>query len=89
MPDTHYAVAPPIPLDPGDVIFLYTDGIVEAYSPARKQFGRDRALSIVRAHRGRRAQEIVEQMWQSVQAHAEDHPQQDDLTLIVIKAMNC
>jgi phosphoserine phosphatase RsbU/P len=87
-PDTHYAGAPPIALDPGDVIFLYTDGIVEAHSPARKQFGRDRALSIVRGHRGRTAREIVDEMCQSVQEHAQGQPQQDDLTMIVIKAMD-
>ncbi len=85
MPDIDFAATPAIPLDPGDVVFVYTDGVVEAFSPAGNQFGRDRALEVVRAHRGRRAREIVEAMCESVKKHAQNRPQSDDLTMIVIK----
>jgi sigma-B regulation protein RsbU (phosphoserine phosphatase) len=88
MPDTDFITTSPIRLEPGDVVFLYTDGIVEAPSPAGTLFGRDRALSIVRAHRSQRARDIVEALRRAVQEHAQDRPQQDDLTVIVVKAVD-
>src|SRR6266545_4666439 len=45
-------------LDPGDLLCLYSDGIVEAADRHDREFGLDRLQRIVRANRDRTAQEI-------------------------------
>jgi sigma-B regulation protein RsbU (phosphoserine phosphatase) len=38
-------------LEPGDVLVLYTDGVIEARSAAREQFGLDRLAATIELHR--------------------------------------
>src|SRR3954453_12001221 len=45
-------------LDPGDILCLYSDGIVEAVDGKDREFGLDRLQRIVRANRERSAREI-------------------------------
>jgi serine phosphatase RsbU (regulator of sigma subunit) len=50
-PASPYPAGPRISLEPGERVFLYTDGIVEASSPEGVLFGADRMLEILRTHR--------------------------------------
>jgi serine phosphatase RsbU (regulator of sigma subunit) len=70
----------------GQVIFLPTDGVEDSESPQGVPFGIDRALDVVRANRHRSAAEIVETLYRSVRDFAQDAPQQDDITAVVLKA---
>jgi sigma-B regulation protein RsbU (phosphoserine phosphatase) len=72
-------------LDSEDLVFLFTDGLIEAWSPDRIHFGSERALEVVRSLQGRPAQEIVEGLYREVRRFAQDKPQPDDITAIVIK----
>jgi serine phosphatase RsbU (regulator of sigma subunit) len=48
-----YPAGPAVQLAAGDLLFLYTDGIVEAISAgSRELFGIERTLDILHAHRG-------------------------------------
>jgi PAS domain S-box-containing protein len=84
-PDTPYTASAEINLAPGDLILLLTDGIEETMAPDGKLYGIERALEVVRAHRARPAQEIVEALYQSVRAFSQGAPQNDDVTAIVAK----
>jgi sigma-B regulation protein RsbU (phosphoserine phosphatase) len=46
-----FPAGPALTLGPGDLVFLFTDGLVEAASPDGKLFGVERTLEIVREHR--------------------------------------
>jgi serine phosphatase RsbU (regulator of sigma subunit) len=72
-------------LHPGDLIFVYTDGVSEAFSPHGALFGSERALKIVRAHREQSPAEIVQSLLRAVAEFSGDQPQHDDITAIVIK----
>lgn len=50
-PDDHPSLGNAIRLEPGDRLFLLTDGISEALGPDGKQYGLARALAFVRARR--------------------------------------
>ena len=50
--------APAVILNPGDLVFFYTDGVVEATAPDGSLFGIERALEVVRSTRGESACEI-------------------------------
>src|SRR5262249_30383275 len=73
-PDGDFAPAGAVGLEPGGVVLLFTDGLVEARSPADEMFGSDRALDVVRANQGRTAREIVEILHRAVLAFTQDRP---------------
>jgi sigma-B regulation protein RsbU (phosphoserine phosphatase) len=71
---------------PGDVLVLYTDGVVEARSVTEEDFGFARLEQIVRAAREGSAREIVEAVISAVRDHSsEAGGPEDDLTVSVIK----
>ncbi len=75
---------PALTLDPGDLVFLLSDGIVEAPSGAGSLFGVGRALEVVRAHRHETPDEIIAALLHQVREWSES-AQVDDMTAIVIK----
>jgi sigma-B regulation protein RsbU (phosphoserine phosphatase) len=74
-----------VPLAPGDVIVVYSDGITEAVNPAAMQFGDARIESIVSGCRSLDAAGIIESIIGAVRTHAGTAPQADDMTIVVIK----
>jgi serine phosphatase RsbU (regulator of sigma subunit) len=71
---------------PGDVLVMYTDGVVEARDVRDEEFGMKRLEEVVRASSGRRAHEIVRAITEAVDEHsAEVGGPEDDLTVSVIK----
>ncbi len=70
---------------PGDVLVMYTDGLVEARNTDRDQFGIQRLQDVVKAHTGQRAQAILDALLAAVQDFAgDDVPQFDDITLVIV-----
>jgi serine phosphatase RsbU (regulator of sigma subunit) len=77
--------APPVTLHPGDLVFFYTDGVVEAIAPDGTLFGIQRALSVVRSTRGESACDIVRALERVSRQFARHEKRHDDFTAIVIK----
>jgi len=77
--------AAPRQLQPGQVVLFLTDGIAETESPQGTAFGIDRTLDVVRAHWHQPAREIVEALYRNARSFARDTPQQDDITVVVLK----
>jgi serine phosphatase RsbU (regulator of sigma subunit) len=76
----------PVALQPGDVLFLYTDGVSEAESVDGEQFGRARIEQTIRRLAGQPAEAIAQGVVREVLAWAGERGQNDDLTLMVVKA---
>jgi len=74
-----------IELQPGDLICLYTDGVTEAPSPSRELFGEDRLRAALIQYRNLDAENILENVLQTVTDHTFDLPRSDDLTLLIVK----
>ena len=85
MDDFEFEATGPVVLEKGDMLFLYTDGIVEAMSPAREPFGIVRIEDILRSGRDLPAKEIVERVRSAVRLHTGTDGREDDLTLVVAK----
>lgn len=77
--------ARPLTLEQGQMVLFLTDGVAETESPQEVPFGMERILDVVRAHRHRPAAEIVEVLYRSVRDHAQNAPQQDDITAVILK----
>jgi PAS domain S-box-containing protein len=87
VPDIVFPVVGPIVLEPGDIILLLTDGILEAHSPEEDFFGAERALEVVRANRNQTAREIVEGFHRAVVEFSRTKNPSDDITVVVIKVV--
>jgi sigma-B regulation protein RsbU (phosphoserine phosphatase) len=84
--ETSYVAGAPVRLLPGDLLFLFTDGIVDVCSADQRPFGIDRALTLIRDRREESARQIVEQLLQAVRAHGVGAPF-DDMTAVVLKVL--
>jgi len=68
---------------PGQVVVLLTDGATEAGEP--DQFGLERAISYVRAHRDEPGQRIAEGLYDAIRAFTNGDALHDDIALVVLK----
>lgn len=58
-PQAEYPTPPAVRLDPGDLLLLLTDGVMEAISPAGELFGIARVLDAARGHAGMTPQNLL------------------------------
>lgn len=72
-------------LKPGDMLFLYTDGLSEAMNNKGELLGRQRVQQLASEHSQDTAQQLVELMEAEVHRHAGDAEQNDDITLLAIR----
>lgn len=83
--------APGLKLLPGEMLLLYTDGLKEARRGGpegdEEEFGVNRIIEVARQHRGRSAVEITRELCNAAMAYASPDPVEDDLTLLVVKAL--
>jgi phosphoserine phosphatase RsbU/P len=74
-----------VKLDPGDLLCLYSDGIVEAHDRADREFGLDRLQRLVKLNRNRSAKEIGVEVLYRVARWA--RKAEDDRTVVIVKAI--
>jgi serine phosphatase RsbU (regulator of sigma subunit) len=85
LPDADFPVSAEIALQPGDLVLLLTDGVMEARAPDETAFGFQRALDIVRVYRGDTAAQIVSNLYYAIRAFSQYAAQVDDISAVVIK----
>lgn len=77
-----------LPLEKGDIIILYTDGVTEARNMAGEMFGLERLKKAVEAYAPQYdADGIVFHVARDFSRFVQEHIQEDDVTLIAIKYM--
>jgi phosphoserine phosphatase RsbU/P len=86
LPDSPYTQES-VQLVPGDILVLYTDGITEAENAGLEMFGTGRLEKTIIASHGLSAQEICQEILDAVRSFIGDHPQSDDITLMVIRSL--
>jgi serine phosphatase RsbU (regulator of sigma subunit) len=72
-------------LAPGDLLFLYTDGVTEANSPDGDEFGFPRLKEFIGARVGMAPGEIEEELLKDLEDHAQGEPFADDRTLVMVR----
>jgi sigma-B regulation protein RsbU (phosphoserine phosphatase) len=74
-----------LPLEPGDLVVLFTDGISEAMNEAYDCFGEARLGAIVERDGALTSDGLRGRILDEVRAFAAGAPQHDDMTLILMK----
>ncbi|CAN5554288.1 hypothetical protein BH20VER3_BH20VER3_23640 [soil metagenome] len=74
-----------VPLERDDCLVLYTDGVTEMLDANGDEFGPERMIQSVRASAKEGAQGIISRLTDDVRQFASGHPQNDDITLIVVR----
>ena len=74
-----------IPLQPGDLYLLFTDGISEAMNGRDDLFGESRLGRLVETHAHLPSEELRERVLREIAAFVGDAPQHDDMTMILLK----
>jgi sigma-B regulation protein RsbU (phosphoserine phosphatase) len=72
-------------LDPGDCLFLYTDGVVEPADAKDAEFGVERLEGAVRGAMGRPAADALRAVIDATRAFSGREPYDDDFTLVVVR----
>jgi sigma-B regulation protein RsbU (phosphoserine phosphatase) len=80
-------VAVTVPLEPGDTVIAYTDGVTDAMNPAGKTFGPRAVEKYLTPPEGHgpdaaRPKRVVEALMNAVRKHARGRPQSDDIALV-------
>lgn len=74
-----------IGLAPGDMVVLLTDGLAETMSPNARLLGRDPIKSALATPPVGSPQQVTETLLRLADAHRQDGPQLDDITLVVAR----
>jgi len=77
-----------INLSSGDRLFLYTDGITEAFNGKQEMFSDWRLRACLRQTNGSSPREIIRRVAGEVRDFAGDVPQSDDLTMLVVRYLS-
>ena len=72
-------------VQPGDTLFLYTDGLSEARNQTGKRLGRAHVAELAGQFTYDTAQQLVQQMADEAHRYAADTEQSDDITLLAIR----
>jgi sigma-B regulation protein RsbU (phosphoserine phosphatase) len=76
-----------IDLRAGDVLVLFTDGVVEAANPDGEEYAAKRLAEIVSSHRQQSPGDLIETIYASVIQFRQTTVLADDLTLVVLKTL--
>ena len=82
--DTHYEEFT-IPMNPGDRIFIYTDGIIDTPDPDGNRFGLDRLRDILNANVTATLAELKAAVLKALNLYALKELAHDDVTLIALE----
>lgn len=80
----HY-VAHTVVLEKGDLLLLYTDGIIEARNRKGREFGLQRLRRLLSSGKSTGPEALVKQLLRCVARFAKGMPQHDDLTALAIR----
>ncbi len=74
-------------LKPGEIIIIYSDGVTEAENEQEEQFGEERLRDIVWKYSNLSSKQIMDKIYAEVSGFAGPKKQDDDVTLVIIKAV--
>lgn len=84
MPDSEYA-STELELEVGELVVIFTDGIVEAANPQGEEYQLERLIAVLRERSADPLEEIADAVEQALTTFAAGVPFHDDCTLVMIR----
>lgn len=72
-------------LEPGDLMLLYTDGVVEAQNATGEMFGERRLEDVLRESGSGTAEQVLDAVFGAVERFADERQGSDDITALVVR----
>lgn len=72
-------------LNPGDMLYLYTDGITEAENNRHDLFGEERLIACLQETCAQEVDDVLENVSNKIAAHVDGCDQFDDMTMMCVK----
>jgi len=85
MKESRYDCSDEIPVFPGDLLLMITDGLQEALSRTGELFGTERLLQTVQQNREWDPTELIEHLIEELRRHVGYRPLHDDVTILAAK----
>ena len=76
-----------VELAPGDTLVLYTDGVTEATNAEGEEFGESHLLDTLRSQAALPVGPLLHAVVAAVQRFSDGDDQQDDITLVIARAL--
>ena len=76
-------------MQPGDQLFLYTDGVTEAMNPEEELYGENRLKNYLNAHISTDVKAVLEGLKEDIDKYARDEEQFDDITMLLMHYKKC
>jgi sigma-B regulation protein RsbU (phosphoserine phosphatase) len=83
-PDMPYS-AKSVSLRKNEKLFLYTDGVTEAFSKDDEQFGKERLESVLQDSKTLSSKEIIKSVENSLENFSKECEQSDDITMVCVE----
>jgi sigma-B regulation protein RsbU (phosphoserine phosphatase) len=74
-----------VPLQPGDLVVVCSDGVTEARNLANEEFGRDRLVEAVKGRHGSKPDVVLEHLLSVIKQFSQGAAQADDITALVLR----
>lgn len=84
-PDQSFGSPTLLSLDPGGFVLMLTDGVFECLGPDAKRYGLPRLRQTILENAHLDAQAFVDRLVESVAAFAQGAPQEDDITIVLLR----
>ena len=72
-------------MEPGDQLFLYTDGVTEATNTDMQLYGNDRLAAFINNHADDSVQDMVNNLHEDIHQFVKGAEQSDDITMLILK----
>jgi sigma-B regulation protein RsbU (phosphoserine phosphatase) len=72
-------------LFPGDVVVMFSDGVIERDNPREKMFGLERLKNLTKRNAKSTAREIVDRIFEAADEFADGSAPKDDQTVLIVK----
>ena len=69
---------------PGDMLFVYTDGVPEATNAQKELYRTDRMVEALNRHASEGCEGLLHEMKEEIQSFVQEAPQFDDITMLAL-----
>jgi serine phosphatase RsbU (regulator of sigma subunit) len=76
-----------VTMEPGDVLTLFTDGVIETLNQAGREFGLERLKQLILTHQAESAYDLVQRLFEALETFHGGRRALDDRTLVAIKKL--